>query len=122
MVEQHLQLVAGPGVVHEPRGQLLHLLPKGGVDLPELCLHPAEALELVAELKGCEYWVLAAECDERWAGQGPVRVDPGQAEAERVLRALPDALVAAALDVVRLRDRRAAVKEHLQDLIVVALS
>ena len=43
------------------------------------------------------------------------------AKPERVVGALLKTLVAAALDVVRHRDRGAAVQKHLQDLVVVAL-
>ena len=41
---------------------------------------------------------------------------------ERVVVAGLDALVAAALDVVRDGDARASVQKHLQDLVVVAVS
>lgn len=51
MVEDDLQLVGSPGVVHQPGDKLLHLRPQLEVLLPELRLGPGQALQLVRQLQ-----------------------------------------------------------------------
>ena len=53
VVEQDFQLVAGPGVVDEARGQLLGLLTELAKVVLELGFHHAQVLQLAAQLKRC---------------------------------------------------------------------
>lgn len=72
-----------------------------------------------AHLKSRLQRISGAQGNQRGAGQRTILADTGQGVTQRVFGRLPDAFLARAPDVMRLRKRRSTIQQNFDDFVIV---